>query len=130
MKFKGRPSRAARSIISLATSISDRGGGRSRVPARSSLGISSNSASIDGTPITSSMRATSSGVWGMYAIVGPLLGFVSQETRVRGGAHERRRSGGIVGFKTEQPAGPVWILVEQFRLVCQRRVAGRHFAGQ
>src|SRR5260370_4653768 len=125
MKFKGRPSRAARCVNSLATSISDMAGGSARTPARSSLGISSNSASIDGTPITSNMRATSSAVWGMNAMVVPLLGFVDQENLIGCGAHERRGAGRIADLEAKQPACAIRILIEQFGLARQRPVAGR-----
>src|SRR6266851_6949826 len=127
MKFKGRPSLAARSVNKRPTSISQSAGGTPSTPARSSRGISSNRSSIDRTPITSSMRAISSGVWGMNAMKGSLLGFVGQVIRIVRGAHQR----GVVDRRSrlhaEHPPRPIRILIEQFGLRRQRAVAGDDF---
>jgi hypothetical protein len=76
MKLSSRPSAAARSSISRPTSISE---ARPNPPsfARNSAGISSNSASVVGAPIASSMSRTSSAVCGMKGIVHPSVQWVS-----------------------------------------------------
>src|ERR1700720_1013150 len=129
MKFSGLPSRAARSAISRPISISDRGGGTLSTPARSWAGISSKRSSMEFTPMTCSICATSSGVWGMYAICVPylmraLLGLFCQESLVGARAHERGGIGGSARLQAEQPPGAIRVFVEQFRLARQRRVVG------
>src|SRR5258706_955557 len=127
MKFKDRPSLAARSDNRRAISISLIAGGTPSAPARSSRGISSNNSSTDRTPITSSMRAISSGVCGMNAMRTPLLGFVGQVIRVLRGVHQRCGVDRRVRLYAKQPPGPVGILIEQFGLGRQGAVAGDDF---